>query len=355
LFLAVSCTFNYSRLVTYPSSHPLALAVADFNQDTRPDLVVVNYLSDSIGVLLGNGNGTFTSPTIYSTGSGSTPLGVAVADVNRDNRIDIVVVNYQLVNIGVLLGYGNGAFAAQVTYTTGSAPYSVAIGDFNNDTQPDLVVANAGGNSISILLGYGNGSFATQTIISTGSNSNSDFVAVADFNLDGRLDIAVSNHLNDNIGILLGVGNGTFAAQTTYSTGSGSNPNAIAIGDFNQDNRPDIVIVNGFVTYAGILLGLGNGLFTPQTQISTSSWATGVSAADLNADTHLDMVVSHYGTGTLGIFLGNGNGTFAAEILISASGTPYTVAIADFNNDNLLDMAVANSSPNTADIYLKKC
>jgi hypothetical protein len=355
LFLDSTCNLTYTRIGSYAAAHPLGIVTADFNQDTRLDIVVANYLNDSIGVLLGYGNGTFTAQTSYSTGGGSTPVSVAVADLNQDNRLDIIVGNYLSGSVGVLLGYGNGSFGAQTIFSTSFNPYSVAVGDFNNDSHLDIVVANTGSSNVGLLLGYGNGSFAAQTTFSTGSGSNPMCVVVADFNQDNRLDIAVANHLNDNVGILLGNGNGTFGAQTTYATGSGSNPNSISIGDFNQDNKLDIVVVNGFVSYSGILLGYGNGTFAAQATLSTSSWSSTVSVADINSDSRPDIIAVETGVGTLGILLGYGNGTFAPQTTIAAGGSAFAVAIGDFNGDSRLDIAMGNMANNTVDIFLKAC
>ena len=106
----------------------------------------------------------------YSTGNGSYPLGIAVGDFNNDGRSDIVVANVDTNNIGVLLGYGNGSFATIMTYSTGdnSLPISVAVDDFNNDSRLDIVVANYGTDSVGVLLGYGDGTFSIIKIYSTG-------------------------------------------------------------------------------------------------------------------------------------------------------------------------------------------
>ena len=175
----------------------------------------------SLGILLGCGNGSFTSMMIYSTGNGSQPYGIAVGDFNNDGRSDIVVANSGTNNVGVLLGYGNGSFAAIITYSTGdgSYPIAVAVGDFNNDDRLDIVVANYDTNNVGVLLGYGNGSFSIVKTYSTGEGSTPYAVTVSDFNNDGQLDIVVANYGTDNVGILFGYGNGTFENQVTYSTG----------------------------------------------------------------------------------------------------------------------------------------
>jgi hypothetical protein len=136
---------------------------------------------------------------------------VAVNDLNNDNHLDIVTVFVYSDNIGVLLGYGNGIFGDTMTYSTGhnSYPIAVVVSDFNNDHQLDIAVSNSGTNNVGILLGYGNGSFATIMTFSTGDGSFPLGIAVGDFNNDHRLDIVVANFGTNTVGILLGYGNGT--------------------------------------------------------------------------------------------------------------------------------------------------
>jgi hypothetical protein len=135
--------------------------------------------------------------------TGSNPLSVAVADFNNDTRLDIVVANFDSNNVSVLLGYGNGSFANQTTYSINSAPQFVATGDFNNDTFPDILVAIPDINNIGILLGYGNGTFADLIKFSLDYASSPVSVVVDDFNSDTRLDFAVLNEGTDSLEILL--------------------------------------------------------------------------------------------------------------------------------------------------------
>ncbi|CAF4398460.1 unnamed protein product, partial [Rotaria socialis] len=119
----------------------------------RTNLIVVAYEnSDNVDLLVTYSNVSFENQMTFSTGS--LPQPVAVGDFNNDIRLDIVVANYGGADVSVLLGYGNGSFQNQMTFSTGLKPYSVAVGDFNNDTRLDIVVANYYDNSVSVLLGY---------------------------------------------------------------------------------------------------------------------------------------------------------------------------------------------------------
>jgi hypothetical protein len=135
-------------------SYPTSVAVADVNGDGRLDVVTANFHSNSLSVLVGNGNGTFL--TARTVRLGSSPAAVAVADVNGDGRLDLVVADYASNGVSVLLGNGNGTFKSAVNFGVGLGPFSVAVADVNRDGLPDLVVANDSGNSVSVLLGNRN-------------------------------------------------------------------------------------------------------------------------------------------------------------------------------------------------------
>ena len=195
------------------------------NNDGFLDVAVANYGTNNVGILLGYGDGTFAGHKTYSTGDGSGPLAIVMYDLNNDSSLDISVLNLGTNSIDVLLGYGDGTFSNIICAPgKNSHPSSVVVGDLNNDDQLDIVVANFDTDNIGVLLGVVGGTFTNQATYSTGSGSAPFYVAIGDLNKDGRLDIAVANNHGDSVGILLGHGNGTFGDQTTYSTGSGSTP-----------------------------------------------------------------------------------------------------------------------------------
>ncbi|CAF4948368.1 unnamed protein product, partial [Rotaria sp. Silwood1] len=394
-----------SQMIYLTGSDPYSVAVGDFNNDSRLDIVVANRHDNNLGVFLGYGNGTFGTQITYSTGA--TPYFVAVGDFNNDARLDIVVTNNNDNNLGVFLGYGNGTFATQMTYPTNSYPgltswpCSVAIGDFNNDARLDIVVTNSAANQVGILLGYGNGSFANQISYSSSyspqsvaagdfdndtcmdivvANYDSDSIdvrlgycngtfgdpityftdrfsflrsiAVGDFDNDTRIDIVVANYGYDNIGVLLGYGNGSFTKQITYLTGS--RPASVAVGDFNKDNRLDIVVANSNDINVSVLLGHGDGSFTSQMTYSTRFLAMSVAIGDFNGDTRLDIVVTSSDGNRVGVLLGDINLVFVKKMTLNTGlgSRPRSFAIGHFNNDDRLDIAIANSGTNNVGIFL---
>jgi hypothetical protein len=265
---------TFKPVVTYNSGGHLAFSVkvGDVNGDGKPDLFVANLCSDnvcssesSVGVLLGNGDGTFKTAVTYDSGGGAA-LSVAVGDVNGDGKPDLVVTNQQnsLGNnetgvVGVLLGNGDGTFRTAVTYGSGgNGPFSVAVADVNGDGKLDLLVANQrlstsfgqpGG--VGVLLGNGDGTFKTAVAHGSGGN-DAVSIAVADVNGDGKPDVLVANNcstLSDcsnstgSVGVLLGNGDGTFQMALTYGS-DGNVGSSVAVGDVNADHKPDVLVTN---------------------------------------------------------------------------------------------------------------
>jgi hypothetical protein len=214
------------KSTTGAGSLPIYVAVSDFNYDSILDIAVVDDGTDSIVILFGFGDGSFLLETAHSTGVGSQPFALAIGDFNNDTRLDVAVANNFANNIGICLGYDSQPYASAITYSTGdrSQPHSIAISDLNNDGYSDIVIANYGTGNVGILLGYGNKTFKNMKKSSTGIGSAPSSVAIGHLNNDSHLDIVVSNSQTDNIAILFGYGNGTFATPTTYSTGIHSQP-----------------------------------------------------------------------------------------------------------------------------------
>jgi hypothetical protein len=328
--------------------------VNDVNSDDRLDIVVANRGTYNIGILLGYGNGSFANQVTYLAGYYSQPYSVTVGDFNSDNHLDLAVANLNTADVGILLGYGDRTFATVRTYSSGvsSGPSFVGVGDFNNDNHSDIAVANFIANSVVVLFGFGDGSFLLGTAYTTGIGSGPYALAIGDFNNDTRLDIAVANLLSNNIGVFLGFGSEPYAGVTTYFTGAGSQPHSVAVGDFNSDGRSDIVIANYGTNNVLILLGYGSGIFVYWILYSTgdSSAPYSVAVGDFNSDNRLDIVVTNSESNNVVIFRGFGDGTFATEAKYSTGdrSRPYTVVIRDFNNDNKLDLAIANSGTSNA-------
>ncbi|CAF1192554.1 unnamed protein product [Adineta ricciae] len=348
---------SFRNQITFSTgvSRPVSIATGDLNNDQCLDIVVANNGTNDISLYFGYGNGTFRHHITYATGYDSFPYSVVVVDLNNDHYLDIVIANYGTDNIGIFLGYGDGNFTTQITYSTGprSNPYSIAIHDVNNDKYLDIVVGNSGTNNVGVFLGYGNGSFALQTSYSIYPSFSPHMIIVGDFDGDTQLDIAVSNYI-DRIAVLKGYGNGSFSIPTIHSTGNNSGPFGMAAGDFNNDNQTNIAIANFLVNNILILIGYGMIPATSPKTYSTgnNSLPVQIVSGDFNNDTYLDLVTVNSGTSSISILLGYGNGSFHEYVSYSSgySGTPYALTASDIDNDGRLDILVGNSKYETLGI-----
>ncbi|CAF1334884.1 unnamed protein product [Adineta ricciae] len=237
-------------------STPFSVAAADFNNDDLPDVIVSNPGENNIMVLLGTTNKNFDRKTTLTTGQGSRPRSLVVADLNNDGQMDIGSANSGTDCISIFFGSGSMTFTNQSIYSTGadSSPYSIAAGDFDRNNQSDMVVANYKSDTIGIFLGYNNGSFTNQTTYSTGSSSSPYFVTVGLFNNDSILDIVVANYGNNKLGVFVGHGDGTFEDMIPLPMEYGSHPFSVVTGDFNNDKKVDFAVGNNGTDSLTILL-----------------------------------------------------------------------------------------------------
>jgi hypothetical protein len=360
-------TFQPGAIYSSGGYYASSVAVADVNGDGKTDLVVTNHCFDStcttgsVNVLLGNGDGTFRATINYSSG-GDDALSVVVADVNGDGKADLAVVNedpdngyFSAGQVGVLLGNGDGTFQTAVAYASGGyGPDWVAVGDVNGDGKPDLVVAHVcadilcvSGGSLGVLTGNGDGTFnAPMSYASGGDYARS--VVLTDVNGDGKPDLLVAN--SSDVGVLLGNGDGTFRTAISYSPGGQGN--AVVVGDVNGDGKPDMLVTecSNSNCDVGVLLGNGDGTFHAAAVYDDgTSFVNSVVAADVNGDGKLDLLVGNWCgngslcNGTVGVLLGNGDGTFLPPASYTSGGADaYSVAVGDVNGDGKLDLLVAN-------------
>jgi hypothetical protein len=295
--------------------------VGDVNGDGKLDLVVVSNTPGMASVLLGNGDGTFQPAVDYASG-GQAAVSVTLADVNGDGRPDLVVASgcSQTTcpgTVGVLLGNGDGTFQAAVTYGSGGQnPASLVVGDVNGDGRPDLVVANgcaiAGCTNgvVSVLVGNGDGTFQAAVAYSPGGQPALN-VAIGDTNGDGKPDLIVSNACpypsckTAAVSVLAGNGDGTFQAPVSYSLG-GPNASVVAAIDVNGDGKLDLVVENSVSVAsctnctAAVMLGNGDGTFQPAVNNGSAYVYPGaVTVGDVNGDGKPDLLMPQLCTDSL--------------------------------------------------------
>jgi len=353
-------------------TYPASMATGDLNNDGANDIVVLSgqsglfWTTPELSVLINRGNGTFPVAELNMSGGSG---GVAVNDFNHDGNADVV-----LADGSVYLGNGDGTLRFVGSASLGGV--AVATGDFNHDGYPDVAAvmecAAAGcssGGQLWIAIGNGNGTFKTPTALPSGG-FYAESLAVADFNHDGNLDIAVLNNCTDSscsaggsVSIFLGNANGTFSLLNTISLAS-SNPVSIVAGDFNNDGNVDLAV--GVVTpgvfqpsFVNILLGNGDGSFQPPIVFETPEDDGGVAAiavGDFNNDGMLDLALAEGGDvcsdcgGHGRIMYGKGDGTFTAgPSLDTEGGPPESVVAADFFGTGTLTSVLANTCGDTLD------
>lgn len=352
-----------------------SVATADLNGDGKADLVVSNYNSGSVSVLLGTGDGTFQPKDDYSVGN--NPRTVVVADVNGDGKPDIVTTdytfkavfpNYTFGSVSVLLGNGDGTFQADSVFGSPSQHLSVAVADLNADGKPDIVqTTQSSVGVVTVLLNNNAGGFTPTASYAVGSNPGA--VAIGDVDGDGKVDIVTANNGAGTVSVLLGNGNGTFQNASSALTGSG--PTGVALADVNGDGKTDIITSNGNSLSVSVLLNLSSSTgfvsLNDPVDYTNTFIPSGVALTDVDGDGILDIVVSNgepsapnalpeqglLFTTNIGVFKGNGDGTFGSVNTFGLSSNGSTgVAIGDFNGDGRADVSTADGATNTASVFL---
>ena len=370
--LVVSCipTFAADVSVYGAGIIPESIKATDLNRDGNLDIVVTNYFAvGSVSVLLGNGDGTLGSAaTYYLPGNAENPSYVAVNDIDKDMKPDLIVAGDLCSSFGcsagviVLRGNGNGTFQWVSSYAFPSShAASIAVADFDQDSNDDVAVG-LGNGRIAFLQGNGLGAFQAAGSYDSGS-VGAISVALGDFNKDGRVDVAATGDGDGVMGILSGNGDGTFQLVGTYSTEAhrpgiwGGYSFLVAVGDIDADSNLDLVTANGCAQsitqcngVVAALRGNGNGTFQQAKQYSSGGWlSTSVALGDFDADGAMDVAVSNECSnkqcryGTVGVLLGDRVRLLQDPKRYSSGGWVATsVTVGDFNEDGRLDLVAAN-------------
>jgi hypothetical protein len=296
---------------------------------------------------------TFAKVPGAPVATGSLPTRVVTADVTGDGIPDQITANLADGTVSILRGKGDGTFApiSGSPYTVGTAPQAIAVADFNSDGLLDIAVANAGSANVTLLLGNTSGTFTQGATLAAGTGPQS--IAAADYNHDGIPDLAVANLLSSNITVLLGDGTGHFTLASGSPTATGANPNWVAQADLNGDGYPDLAFVNTSDNTVGVLLGAGDGTFTAMTgsPFSVPAYPVALTVADLNGDGKLDLAVISGTQNNVRVLLNSGT-SFTTGATYTAGASPNSIGVGDFNGDGKPDLVTANANDGTATVLL---
>jgi hypothetical protein len=344
---AQTVCFNEVDTVTGPD--PMRAVLLDSNNDGKLDLGLIagSTIGNAFGTnsLLGNGDGTFTKVKAYH--GPVTPSSVAAGDFNGDGKTDLALSFSTNTGglVGILLGNGDGTFGNVHQVTTAKAVDAIVTGDFNLDGKIDVAITTgpyaSAGADIELLLGNGDGTLQAPTVV-TSLPWYTTALSVADLNADGKLDlISDGGNTNDNgqvLTVLLGNGDDTFHPPQHYTSSSLTVAQTFAVAELNQDGKLDIA-----VPAAGgidVFFGTGTGTLTGPTLISIPTGPLSVTALDIFGNGLQDLVGSQgFGGNVIGIAVNKGNGTFTSQSF-NVRSTNYYLYSGDVNNDGKPDLVV---------------
>jgi hypothetical protein len=326
---------------------PFGVVTADFDGSGRPDFAAINGNGSTVNVYLRQAAGGFAQDTGSPFGGVAGPSFGAAADFNGDGRPDLTIANFTGSNAGIYLRQPAGGFALEAgSPSPGGRAGAVAAADFNGDGRPDVAVSNYDGGTISVFLRQANNTFVQENGgILTGANPR--YIAAADFDGDGRPDLAISNLGSGTVSVLLrnATNNGFTADGPAIAVGV--QPAGLAAADFNGDGRPDLAVANSQSSNVSVLLRQATGGFAPDagSPYSVGAAPIGLGAADFNGDGSNDLAVASNSAGQVTVLLHQAAGGFAPD-----AGSPMSVpnayfpAPADFDGDGKPDLAVSRAA-----------
>jgi hypothetical protein len=399
-----------TNIVLGTGKGPVAITSADFNNDGHPDLAVADSLDGTITLFLSNPANDFTYYLVSTLSGFGMPNGIVAGDFTKSGNVDLAVTDGSTGSVHILTGDGTGNFTLSSSATVQSDPTGIVAGDFNKDGAIDLAVLNAGSGTVSIMNGNNSGAYAVTRTIKLGpaTGTGGTYLLALDIDGDGDLDLITGNTTQNDVAVLMGRGNGNFAAVQDYAvpngpayvapidfnrdgkpdlavtqstggtvsvlinntlptptngslsfvaphvpaSGHGNMADSVAVADFNHDGFPDIAVAYLEDNAVRVLTGTGGGHFSTAAEYPFGKQPYWVATGDLNNDGYADLVTANTTDGTVSVLLNNGggSGTFASAQTYAVGRLPYQVAIGDLNGDGIPDLAVTNYGDNTVSI-----
>ncbi len=314
---------------------PQDVIVGDVNGDGSPDIVISDSIEDRVTVRINNGEGLFSQKQDY--GTGDYPVALALGDINGDGDLDLIIANEQSNNVRVRMNNGNGVFSNASNYTVGNEPSGVSLGDVDLDGDLDMMVSNYQQGNVSVRFNNGNGGFAARSDFGMGNFPLN--VVAADLDGDGDADMAVANYHGD-LSVRLSNGDGTFAGKVTYSMAIRTSN--FTLGDLDGDGDLDCAFANNQNSDTGnvsVRLNLGDGTFGPRSNYAAGNWPQAIALGDIDNDGDMDAVAAHFYDANVAIFPGingdcNANGIHDDCDLADDPGS-------DCNANGILDVCEA--------------
>ena len=342
-------------------NNPAVSAVTDVNGDGKIDLICGNagdspYNNGTLSILTNIGSGSFAPAATISIGHG--PDGIAVADVNRDGRIDLTTANWDNGSgntLSVWTNRGGGDFGSNATVNVGNGPAAVIVADVNGDGRLDLISANYGDNTLTILTNNGSGAFGSNATNNVGS-APIDLIAV-DANGDGRPDVISVNFGNSTLTVLTNNGTGGLGSNATVNVGS--SPFSVAAVDANGDGKPDLISANFGNNTLTVLTNNGSGAFGSNATLNVGNGPSSVAATDVNGDGKVDLVCANMNVNTLSVLTNNGSGGFALAATLGTGdpdghvgNLPRSLLAVDVSGDGKPDLTCVNGGANTMAVLI---
>ncbi len=323
---------------------PTEIVFVDADRDGTPDVVATDQCSGSVVVLYGDGRGAFGSAARRYWPTPTQPIGIGAGDFDEDGMQDLAVSSIGVDRIDLFFGDGAGGYRATSTLPCEYYPRTVSVNDLDGDRHVDLVLTHDSGR-VTIMLGAGDGGFGTPDVIPI-DNLRPTAGVVADFDGDAIPDIAVVGRQNSifaYVAILVGTGDGRFTLAGRYP--AGHDTQSMVAADFDGDGRTDIAVSAPGTNEVSVLLGLTGGGFSEARIYPAGECAWGLAAGDLDGDDVPDLVATNQCSNDLTLLIGDGRGGFVSRPRVAIGKMPYSVLTDDFDGDGRTDIAVAVSDP----------